>query len=311
MLLWVFDNWVLMALFAAGAWAMSSVIDVCFVSNGIYKSASDGTTVSGLFCIIPAIASWHAVDLAGIEPLVVCIGVLSGIAYLLHVYFYFKALFELNDAVNAEVFNSLSVLVVPVLAFLFLGERLAWSNYLAIAITALAVVVLIGFQATRLSLSAIVHLATSVLCISIMMVAQAWVLNHADYLTAVWLYSSAAFVLSVTVCGARRKNRQRVSTMFRQFGAFFVTVELLEIAAVLGSQRATDKGPSVSLVALVECTLPIFVMVFSLAIALSSKRLLPTRSVAIRKALSLQTIAAPSKVASMVLIACAIFIVQK
>lgn len=310
MLLWVFDNWVIMALFAAAAWAMSSVIDVCFVSNGIYKEASDGTVISGFFCIIPAIASIGSFDPGTVDLLTACIGMLSGIAFLLHIYFYFKALFQLNDAVNAEVFNSLSVLVVPALAFLFLGERLEMSNYLAIAITALAILVLIGFQASRLSCSTIGYLLASVLCVSAMMVSQAWVLKNTDYGTTVWLYSATAFVISIMICGVRNKSRRRVGNMIRQFGVFFITAELLEIAAVLSSQRATDKGPSVSLVALLECALPIFVIIFSFIIAMTSKKWMPARSVTTLSALSLQTIAAPSKVFSMVLIACAIFLVQ-
>jgi len=85
---------------------------------------------------------------------------------------------------------------------------------------------------------------------------------------------------------------------------------LLELAAVLGSQRATDLGPSVSLVALVECSLPIFVLAFSGLFALAADRWMPVRSVALRSALYLQTVAAPSKIASMFLIVFAIFLVQ-
>jgi len=306
----MFDNWVMMALSAAAAWALSSVVDVCFVGNGIYKKAWEGAAISGLFCIIPAVVSAGAIDLGTIDPLTACIGMLSGLAYLLHVYFYFQALFTLNDAVNAEVFNSLSVVVVPLLAIVFLGERLAWSNYLAIAITALAILVLVGFQASRLSWTAITYLIASVLSISSMMVSQAWILERVDYVTAVWMYSSTAFVLSVIVCASRSKSRQRIGNMFRQFAPVFVTVEMLEIMAVLSSQRATDKGPSVSLVALLECALPIFIMIFSCIIAASSKILMPSQYASLSSALSLQTIAAPAKILSLILIACAIFLIQ-
>ena len=309
-MVWILDNWVVMALAAAAAWALSSVVDVCFVSNGIYKKASEGALISGLFCAIPATASTAAIDLNGVSILTISMGVLSGVAYLLHVYFYFQALFKLNDAVNAEVFNSLSVVVVPILAILLLGERLAWSNYLAIAVTALAIIVLVGFQTSRLSWSALANLVASVLSISTMMVSQAWVLERVDYATAVWMYSSTAFATAVVICGIRQRNRRRISQMFRQFGPVFVAVEMLEILAVLSSQRATDKGPSVSLVALLECALPIFIMLFSYAIAGGSKLLMPSHHANLSNALSLQTIAAPAKILSLILIACAIFIVQ-
>ena len=41
-MMWIFDNWVIMALAAAAAWALSSVIDICFVGSGVYRKASDG-----------------------------------------------------------------------------------------------------------------------------------------------------------------------------------------------------------------------------------------------------------------------------
>ena len=307
---WAFDHWVIMALAAAAAWAISSVLDVCFVSNGIYKRAVDGTMVSGLFCLLPAAATIGYVQFENIDLGILCMGMLSGAAYLLHVYFYFKALFELNDAVNAEVFNSLNVVVVPVLAFIVLAERLSWSHYLAIGITAVAIVLLIGAQLSRLSSRSVVFLVASVTSISVMMVSQAWILERVDYATGIWLYSSTAFVLTLAAVALVAENRHRVGQMFRRFAPIFIVVEMLEIAAVLSSQRATATGPSVSLVALIECALPIFIMLFSFMAAYGSKILLPTQYHSVRNALSLQTVAAPAKVLSMILIACAIFVVQ-
>ena len=142
------------------------------------------------------------------------------------------------------------------------------------------------------------------------MVSQAWVLERVNYATAVWLYSSTAFILSAIIVASRAKNRQHIGYMARRFAPIFVAVEMLEIVAVLGSQRAIATGPSVSLVALLECALPIFIMVFSVMVAGWSRVLSPTRYNAMVDALSLQTIAAPAKVVSMFLIACAIFVVQ-
>lgn len=310
MTLAVLDNWVFMALFATGAWALSCVIDVCFVSNGVYGKASDGPAIAGLFCIVPMVVSTGSLEWNSVHWAVAIVGVLSGVAFLLHIYLYFKALFLLNDAVNAEIFNTLGVLFVPVLAFGLLGERLAWPNYVAIAIAALGILVLIRCQLSRLSNNVIGYLVASVVVVSLMMVMQAWVLRHTNYATAVWLFSSSAFVAVVLIFGIRRKSRLRIGNMCRQFGALFVLVNLLELAAVLGSQRATDLGPSVSLVALIECSLPIFVLIFSGLFALFADRWMPVRFIALRSALSLQIIAAPSKLASMFLIVFAIGLMQ-
>ncbi len=310
MTLGVLDNWIFMSLFATGAWALSCVIDVCFVSNGVFRKASDGPAITGLFCIVPMLATSSTVDWISVNWAIVCVGMLSGIVFLLHIYFYFKALFSLNDAVNAEIFNTLCVLFVPVLAFVLLGERLSWPNYMAIALAVAGILLLIGFQLSRLSFVAICNLIASVIAVSLMMVMQAWVLQYTNYATAVWLFSSSAFVTVILIFGVPRRRRQRIGKMCRRFGGLFIVVQLLELGAVLGSQRATDLGPSVSLVALIECSLPIFVMAFSGLFAVVAHRWMPVRSLALRSALSLQTVAAPSKIASMFLILLAIFVAQ-
>lgn len=300
------DHWVFMSLLAAAAWALSCVIDVCFVDNGVYRKASDGPAIAGLFCLVPAVLTAGSVDWTGVSVFVAGVGAASGIVFLLHVYFYFKALFALNDAVNAEIFNTLGVLIVPLLAFLLLGERLAWFNYVAIAAAVTGILVLIGSQLSRLSRLAIAYLITSVVSVSLLMVMQAWVLQTANYATTVWLFSTTAFAVVLLTFGLPAVRRRRISGMCRKFGTLFVFVQLLELGAVLASQRATDLSPSVSLVALLECSLPIFVMTFSWLIAVCARQWQSARSRFLLGALSQQTIAAPSKVASMLLIIVAI-----
>lgn len=300
------DHWVSMSFLAAAAWALSCVIDVCFVDNGIYRRASDGAAIAGLFCLVPAVFTAGSVDWTGISWAVTGVGVASGIVFLLHIYFYFKALFALNDAVNSEIFNTLGVLIVPLLAFVLLGERLAWFNYAAIAGAVFGISVLIGSQFSRLSWRGIAYLVASVVSVSLLMVMQAWVLQTASYATTVWLFSTTAFIAVLLIFGVPTVRRRRIRKMCRQFGSLFVFVQLLELGAVLASQRATDLSPSVSLVALLECSLPIFVMAFSWLIAVCARQWRPARWQSLLAVLSEQTISAPSKVASMLLIVGAI-----
>ena len=308
--LFLLDNWVVTALFSAALWALSCVIDVCFVGKGIYRDASDGVMIAGLFCIVPAVCSSGSMDFAGTSWAVVAIGALTGLVFLAHVYFYFAALFSLNDAVNAEIFNTLGVLVVPVLAFVLLGERLSWMNYAAIGMAVAGLVVLIGLQRTRLTGIALTCLAASVAAVSFMMVMQAWVLQLASYATLVWLFSTSAFSAALFATGAAAVRRRRVGYLFRRFGVLFIVVQLLELGAILGSQRATDLSPSVSLVALLECSLPVFVMIFSGLIAATARHWRTGRSQQLLAALARQSRAAPSKIASMALIVAAIALVN-
>jgi len=307
----VWDNWIAMAFFATGAWALSCVLDVCMVGGGVYRRPSDGPLVAGLFCIVPVMAVGDIGILLRVDAAVAAVAMLSGIFYLLHVHFYFKALFALNDASNAEIFNTLSVLIVPILAFVMLGERLEPAHYGAIALAVVGVILLVRLQIFRLTRRATAYLGVSVLFVSLVMVLQAWVLQHVDYVTAIWLFSVAAFFGALGPLIVRPRRRRHIACLCRRFGVMFAGIQVLELCAVLGSQRATDVGPSVSLVALVECALPIFVILFSWALAVLSRRWQFTDSTRIQSALALQSVALPSKIVSMALIVSAILLIRQ
>ena len=308
MVLW--DSWIAMGLISAAAWGLSCVIDVCFVGEGVYREPLDGPLIAGLFCILPLFLSGGAGIALDVDPGVVAVASLAGICYLLHVYFYFKALFVVNDASNAEIFNNLSVLFVPLLAFVFLGEVLNPVHYFAIGLSLAGVFVLIRFQLSTLTWMVSGLLGVSVLFISLAMVMQAWVLRIVSYEAAVFLFSSAAFVSVLCVLAAATRLRRRVLRLCKRFGLLFVGVQILELVAVLGSQRATDIGPSVSLVALLECSLPLFVMTFSWMLLKACNHWPASNRSGVRSALVSQTDAYPAKLLSMVLIVVAIGLVR-
>jgi len=306
----LWSSWIAMGLISAAAWGLSCVIDVCFVGEGIYRKPEDGPIVAGLFCVVPFLTLSGPETVLDVDSRVVAAAFLAGICYLLHVYFYFKALFDLNDASNAEIFNTLSVLFVPVLAFLLLGEILPPLHYVAIGLSVIAILVLIRFQLSTLTWQVAVLLGASVLCVSLVMVMQAWVLQFVAYETAVSLFSLAAFVAALCLLAAKKRLRRRIVHLCKRFGLLLLAVQLLELTAVLGSQRATDVGPSVSLVALLECSLPIFVIAFSWMFLGASRYWPKTGRDGIRTALASQTDAYPAKLFSLVLIAAAIGLVQ-
>lgn len=302
------ENWILMALIASAAWALSCVVDVLFVSRRVYRGPADGPLIAGLFCSIPAMLSAGAAQPDTLSVTAVAVTMASAIAFLSHVYCYFKALFALNDAVNAEIVNTLGVVTVPVLAFVFLGERLSPLHYLAVTIAAFAVLFLVQRQAGRIPGRAIGYLAGSVFCLSAMMVLQAYVLARVQYVTVIFLFSATVFAAVVFVLIVRREQRASVVRMSRRFSSVFVGLQLLEIGAVSASQRATDLSPAVSLVALVECSVPLFIMALSalIAAAIRWSSAWPTNE--LRSTLDLQTRSAPSKFGAMLMIVAAIFL---
>lgn len=298
----MWDSWILIGLISAAAWGLSCVIDACFVGEGIYQEPMDGPIIAGLFYMIPLLALGRPAAASNVPLDIIAVASLAGIAFLLHIYFYFKALFALNDASNAEIFNTLSVLIVPVLAFVIIGEILEPQHYGALGLAITGIMILVGSQLLTLTWKVGVHLGISVFFVSLSMVLQAWVLQFVAYPTAVSLFAVAAVFSVVGVLAVRGPARRRIRRLFEQFGMLFLGVQLLELVAVLGSQRATAIGPSVSLVALLECSLPVFVMLFSWLFFNVSRHFAVFDTAAIRSTLAMQTRAYPAKLLSLTLI---------
>lgn len=305
----IWNNWVLLGLLSAAAWALSCVVDVCFIGRGIYREPVDGPLTAGVFCVAPLLMYDVPLEAAQADNGAALIAMAAGLCFLLHLYFNFKALFELNDATNAEIFNTLSVILVPILAFVLLGEVLDVLSYLAIALSIAGILLLIRFQLGKLTGRVAAFLTASVFFVSLMMVLQAWALEYLDYSSAVWWFSLAA-VTGVVVLLLRSALRQRLAYFARRYGLVLAAVQMLEFGGVLGSQRATDVGPSVSLVALLECSLPVFVMLFSWLLLATRPPGIGTSSPRVRSALAAQTTAYPAKLTSLALIVVAIGLVQ-
>ena len=87
------------------------------------------------------VGGWEAVTLSMVVPALV-----AGVCYFLHVYFVFRALFTVNDASCSETFNTLSVLLVPCLVFVVLGERLSSIYYVVISMALGDILVLIRYH---------------------------------------------------------------------------------------------------------------------------------------------------------------------
>ena len=307
----VVENWLALALLSAAAYALCCLVDVCFVGWRVFRMPIEGPIVSGLVCIVPLLLFAPAAldDLPVLESGAAAASIGAGAFYMAHLYFYFRALFLLNDAANAEVFNNLSVMLVPLLAFVLLGERLAPLAYIAIGLAAAGVIV---FMATSSGVyrQAVPPLVAAAATLSVSMVLQACALESAAFGSAVVLFSAACFGTAVLLSVASFAARQRALELLLRFGPLFLGIELVELAALIASQRATDIGPSVSLVALAETTLPVMVVVISGALMLVTRRWsrIPPATTAL---LGRQLHALPAKCASMVLIGVAVVIASQ
>mgnify|MGYP001947393976 CR=1 FL=1 len=283
---------------------------ICFIGERIFRSPSDGPIISGLFGLLPLtvlvahIGEWETIPLWGIVP-----AVLAGVFYFLHMYFVFKALFLINDGSCSEIFNMLSVLFVPFLAFLMLGEQLASMHYLSISLALGGIVALIRGYLLGGNRWVVVFLMMAVLCISMAMVLQAWVFAQMPYWNGVTLFSFGSLLTALLLLCRKPDRFRPITSLCVRYGRVFLAVELIELGAVLFWQRATAMSPSVSFVAVLECSLPVFVMGFSFGLLAISRRWKMGTPV-IREALRLQVAATPEKLLSLTLILAAIVVLQ-
>ena len=306
----LWDNWMALAMMTPALWAVSSIIDICFVGERIFRFPSDGPIISGLFGLLPLavlgvqIGGWDTLPFLSSAP-----AVLAGICYFLHMYFVFKALFLFNDGSCSEIFNLLSVLFVPFLAFLVLGEQLASMHYLAISLAFGGIMALIRGYVFDRNRWVVLLLMMSVLCISMAMVIQAWVFTQMPYWNGVVLFSFGSLLTALMLLCWSPDRCRRITTLCFRHGRVFLAVELVEFTAVMFWQRATAMSPSVSFVAVLECSLPVFVMGFSFGLLAISQRW-KTGTPVIREALRLQITATPVKLLSLTLILSAIVMVH-
>ena len=297
-------HWLLMALLTPTLLAIDCLVASCLIGRRVYRTPSDGAIVSCLFCLLPAMAIVLAYDDGAAivaDPRALPIsGVLAGTAFAAHLLFYFRMLFRVNDAAGAETVVALSVMIVPLLAWLLLGEVLPARFYVAFAI-ATGGVLLQCLPALRASGRAMgLDTLLCVLSISFAMVLQARALETHGFAAATLAFDLGAFVPALALVLCLRGPRRRLLDLVRRFSGVLIATETLGLAAVLTSHRATQYGPSVSIVALIECLLPLIIILASLSL-IAMTRYAP-RLTDFRETLVLQLRDVPSKTAALALL---------
>lgn len=265
------DNWFLLALCAPALWALVNIIDVYFVED-IYERPLDGIILSGLFQIVP----WVAVPLGILEFYMLPVAsmllfLLGGFLYMAAFYFYFKALFQKNDAPLVQVLWTLSLPLVPIFSWIVFGEQLLLIQYAGIFITFLG-----GFflsldstiRSDRFWLVAkIMILANVSLAASMVIQSYAYeVVGENGFWSGYLLFSLGAFLVAPLVW-IMSDRHLRVFRLARRYWLIFLLSEGLATLGFLASQRALSLSISPSFVAVLETLIPAFVMVFSILTA--------------------------------------------
>lgn len=277
-------NWLTLAFIAPLLWAIVSLIDTYFV-HGVYERASDGAIISGVFQSMP----WLFVALGYIEfntpPLApTLLSLLAGGLFLISVLAYFHALFASNDGALMQTFWNFTVLVVPFVAWLLIGERLSLPHYLGIGLSFAGLAAFaVGPRSLRRTTSSVLFVMTiAVLSLSLSMVVskESYRLSDANEEEMFWnIYlvfcvgASTTGLLIFFIEQAGSVNAgialqgRRIGKLCRQYAGFFFFAESISLLGSLASQRAISLAPSASLVALIESLVPVFVMLACLLMA--------------------------------------------
>jgi len=267
--------WLPIAFVAPCQWALVSVLDLYFVRRA-YQDEWDGTLISGTFQLLP----WVLVPLGLINytPLpmkTMALALAGGCMFLASFFFYFRALFRFADAALIQVLWNVAVLVVPLLAWIWSGERLQSVHYLGIALAFFGSTLL----AARGGLlrNGLLRVAGTMVW-AVLLLSASMVLQKDAYRLASGRFLDVFLVFSLGVAGAAAVlaalNPRATAARIRRFIGFkgkyialFVFAESVSFAGTVFSQRAIDLSPSPSFVAAVESSVPAFVMLQSLVIA--------------------------------------------
>jgi len=294
----ILQNWIVMAILTPTLWAIGCLIDSTLVGNKTYETPVDGTLVSCLFCLAPALLivgiDHSTVATTLTEQGVPRAAIAASIAYMLHLYFYFRTLHRLNDVAGTETFLSFSVLVVPVFAWWLLGEKLPSNFYHAFLVAGIGALFQCWLVIKVVGMAIMGNLIVSVLAISLSMVLQAHALNTHGFSTANLVFNLACLAGAALFLMCSRTILLRLVSIICRIPLVLVISEGLGVLAIVSSHRATQLGPSVSIVALIECLLPLLIVAIS-ALLIWCNKVLPLLSPAQYMTLTAQIQGMPSK----------------
>lgn len=262
------SNWLFMAFAAPAIWALVNIIDVYFTAE-VYKDEYDGVIISGIFHIIP----WLLVPVVGYSfpgTGTALIAFLGGIFLILSAWFYFKALFAIGDASLIQTLWNSTAIVVPVLAFFLIGEKLSILQYVGIAIVFSGLMILsLGDGITKKNVIRIIpNMIGAVIFFSLSMIAQERVYSQTGFWNGFLAFSLGAFsaglvFLIVRTCMGKTSHLLKLN---KDYVGWFIGAEILAILGNICSQRAISLAPAVSLVAVIDSLMPALVIAESLLI---------------------------------------------
>ncbi len=269
---YLWSHWIFVAFLAPFFWALVNIIDVYFVSS-VYEDEWDGIFINSVFQLLPWLLPVFGIVSfqypGGLPSVVAFIG---GASLILAFFFYFKTLFVSNDVAVIQAIWNLSVPLVPFLSWLLLSEKLLPVHYGGIALAFTGAMLFITHEEirTRNFFGVAKTMVGAVVLFSLSMVLQskAYDLMENDFWSGFLIFSAGAGITGLALVffdpKSMKMRSRHILQMTKSYFFIFLIAESLNLLAVLSSQRAIDLSPVVSFVAVIESSVPIFVMLISL-----------------------------------------------
>jgi len=250
-------NWITLAIAETMLWAASNLVDERLVRRE-HRSTLHLVTVTALFGAAPALVLAFTGTLHGLTATTVGLGALAGVVSLAVYYPYLRALEFVHPATALLLWNIAPVLVA-VLAFLMLNERLAVSGYAAIGLltASASVATITGTPRGRAGFEPVVWMALASVLTALEAVLEKALFERTSTEAGIALMSAASGIVGMALLAVQPSMRR----FWREgrLAALVASNEVLNLAASVVTSIAISQGP-VSLVKAIEGTQPLFVL---------------------------------------------------
>jgi drug/metabolite transporter (DMT)-like permease len=260
----IWNNWLLLAFAAPFFWAAVNVIDLYFVMEA-YEDEYEGAIITGFFQIIPAVAILSR-GIPTADNKIILLALFGGVFFFLAMFFYFKALFVVDDISLLQVLWNLVAIFVPCMAFLLLDEKLTLIQYAGIFVTFLGAGLMSANKKLRRSnySKIILIMLGAIFFLSLSMVIQDKVYSSTDFWSGLLIFCFGNVLGSICLLLLKKRNNiGHILHLNKKYFGWFLMTEMITIAGVLCAQRTIDRSPSVSFVAVIESFQPAFILMIS------------------------------------------------
>ncbi len=260
-------SWFYLALLAPLLWAVVTIIDDNLLRN-VYRSASFGAIISGLFGAVPAVFLFTFNDHVVTEPRFVLCALAAGIGTVVFYFYYLRTLGHEEPSVAIALLN-LAPAMVPLLAFAFLQEKLKFNQYVGISLLlgATLLISVTTIQKIRFSRAMIFALYAS-LTYALVSIAAKYAYQGGTF-REMYAWISLGFGIGGLSFLLASKKRGEIISIVRgakkKILAVLVLAELVNIVGELVQGYAISSGP-VSIVRAMEGLQPIYVLLLGVAL---------------------------------------------